>query len=118
MDNKGDLKKLAEKINQPVKNIMQEGKFTLVELEDGTTLPLLGGIFELENCNIPTCNFCGKSGDETYLFSPDDKNYICKDCTIIALEAFGSYGLPIDLNLSKIAPDLAKRLINSKEEKN
>ena len=36
MDNKNDLKKLAEKINQPVKNITQEGKFTLVELEDGT----------------------------------------------------------------------------------
>lgn len=116
MENKEDIKKLVERIKQPVKNIRQEGPLTLVELEDGTTLPLLGGIFELANYNVPTCNFCGKSGDEVYLFTPDDKNYICKDCTILALETFGSNGLTIDLNLSKIAPQLAEQLMGTKKD--
>ena len=108
-------KDLAKKINQPVKKISKEGPLTLVELEDGTTLPLLGGIFELET-NIPVCNFCNKSSIETFLFTKDDKSYICKDCTILALETFGSNGLEIDLNLSKIAPKLAQQLLNANKD--
>jgi hypothetical protein len=105
-------KDLQEKLNQQVKNIKQEGNITLVELEDGTTLPLIGGISELK-MKIPSCNFCGKDSSEVFLYTKDDETYICKDCTIQALEAFGSNGLTIDLNLSKISPQLAEKLISN-----
>lgn len=111
-----EIQKITELIKQPVKSIRKEGPLTIVELEDGTTLPLVGGGFELTGYSVPKCNFCGKPGDSAYLFSPDDKNYICKDCTVLALETFGAYGLEIDLNLSKIAPKMAEQLMGQKDK--
>ena len=56
------------------------------------------------------CIYCNKSEDETYMISLNGIYYICKDCLIECLETMGSYGIPISLNLKKIAPDFAKKI--------
>ena len=111
-----EIEKLETLLNQPIKSIRKEGQITILEMNDGTILPLIGGMFELSEFKVLQCNFCGVANYDDYLYTPDDKNYICKGCTIKALETFGSNGIPIDLNLSKISPDLAKQLASTKTD--
>lgn len=60
------------------------------------------------------CIYCNKSEDEIYMISLNGIQYICKDCLIECLELMGSYGIPISLNLKKLAPEFAEKLSSEK----
>lgn len=102
---------LQKTINQPIKNIIKDNEITVIEFEDGTKLPLVNTNIQIDYEHSPKCIFCGKHSYETWLCTLDDKTYICKDCTVKALETFGANGVAIDLNLSKIAPKMANKLV-------
>lgn len=107
---------LQKTINQPIKNIIKDNNTTIIEFEDGTKLPLVNTNMQIDYENSPKCVFCGKHSYETWLCTLDNKTYICKDCTTMALETFGANGVAIDLNLSKIAPKMADKLMGQMKD--
>ena len=102
-------KELQELLSEDVKDIRNDNGITYITFEDGRILTLVGNISEMKDFQIEKCNFCGKTRLETYLFE-NNGSYICQDCTILALETFAQNGLPIDLNLNKLAPDMVDKL--------
>lgn len=102
---------LQKTISQPIKNIVKDNGITVIEFEDGTKLPLVNTNIQIDYEHAPKCIFCGKHSYETWLCTLDNKTYICKDCTTQALETFGANGVEINLNLSKIAPKMADKLM-------
>ena len=64
----------------------------------------------IQNDSKDRCIFCNKSEDETYIISLNGIQYICKNCLIECLETMGSQGIPISLNLKKLAPEFSERM--------
>lgn len=113
------LDQLVELVNSPVKHVYQDGPSTIIEFENGQTLPLQGGGLEILNYNEPKCSFCGKARSEVKaLAAPPNKEEpaICPDCAIGYVELFGQHGIPIEINISKIAPKLAEQLAGLRSE--
>lgn len=107
------LDQLVELVKSPYKRIYQDGPMTVIEFENGQTLPLQGGGSQIINYTEPSCSFCGRSRSEVpALAAPPDKiePAICSDCAIGYVELFGQHGVEINLNISSIAPKLAEQL--------
>jgi hypothetical protein len=105
---KEEIDKMVDLFNSPVKNIYRENNSTIVEFQNGKTIPLYGQSFEIET-NGPKCNFC-KEPSNGLIFTVDDENYICLQCTLIALEVFVQNGADIQINLTDNFPGLAKQI--------
>lgn len=116
-----EIMKMIELFHSPVKTIRQDGTTTIVEFENGQTVPLYGGGLEI-NYKPPTCSFCGKEGtDEKPLFTIDDKSFICLECNILAMETFLKNGADINLNIGEAFPEaieeIKKMVENFNQEK-
>lgn len=108
-----ELEKLIGLSKEPVKVFTKANGMTVIEFEDGTTLPLHGGGGQILNYKEPRCSFCNRTKDEAkFLAAPSHSNepLICPDCAVNYVELFASHGVEIQLNISKISPALADQL--------
>lgn len=106
--NNSEINKLAELMKSPVKDIRSVGDgLTEIEFENGQIIPLYGQAVEIDY-NENKCVFCGASQLDKVLFTNDDKNYICTDCTTLAIETFIKNGIEIKLNLGDSFPELTE----------
>lgn len=119
--NNSEINKLAELMKSPVKDIRSVGDgLTEIEFENGQIIPLYGQAVEIDY-NENKCGFCGASSLDKVLFTNDDKNYICANCTTLAIETFIKNGIEIKLNLGDSFPELTELIekinqINKSEE--
>jgi hypothetical protein len=94
---------IEDLLTKKVKNISVNNGNTEINFENGETLKLDGQPFDLpKEVNIPTCDFCGHPADKgSPLFSVDNKNFICKDCVLLAYKTYVSNGIsmPIDIKV-------------------
>ena len=94
-------------LNKPIASIKKDVNYTVIEFTDGSLLPLHNMIAKP---SLNRCVFCNRHEHEAYLCSLDGNNYICKDCATQAISIFVKNGVTIDLNISEIAPKVAKQL--------
>jgi hypothetical protein len=112
MESQEELKELAELIKSPVKNIKRLGDKTIIEFANGFELPLEGKFIEI-NYKVPTCNFCGLPALDDPLYSPDDKNYICKHCATLAVETFLKNNVEIGLKIPGFGVDQLQKMAHN-----
>ena len=62
--------------------------------------------------NFKLTNHCIYCYNDKDLVSLNDKDYICKKCVSLSLEKLSMQGHDIELRLSKMAPNIAKKLMN------
>lgn len=112
------IKELSDLVKQPIKNIKQEGQMTVIEFENGKTLPLFGGSAGLEGLKnlIHECSFCGNVGtkdDPVVSLNGKDNPLICSNCTSLALKTFIQNGIEIELDITdSIEPELVDKMFD------
>lgn len=107
------IEDLVQLANKPLKNITNTETSTVIEFEDGELLTLNGGGAQILDYTEPHCSFCNRARSEVELLAaPPHKNdpLICPECAVAFIELFASYGIELNLNISKISPDLAKQI--------
>lgn len=109
------IRELISLFDSQVKNISRENDTTIIEFENGQVIPIYGEQISI-NSSIPVCSFCNLPGDsESPLFTVNEENYICKDCTILSLETFLKNGIDIDFKLDGNFKEVEKQIKNFNE---
>lgn len=52
--------------------------------------------------NINFCSFCGAPSGEDPLFTIDKKEFICKNCTLLAYKTFMEHGVAMPLDIKAV----------------
>jgi hypothetical protein len=102
-----EIEKLVELFNSPVKSIKYESNMTIVEFQNGQTVPLYGGTMPIQ-LQGTVCTFCGLPKDQ--VFTTNDKAYICKECLVLGIRTLLENGVNIDINISDLFPDAASQI--------
>lgn len=118
MSNDINLEEISKLIKQPVKRIQREGQLTIIEFEDGQTLPLYGNTSEIQGikAQIHECSFCGTVGTkEKPVVSLNRQNdpLICSKCASFAIELFVKNGIEVELDISQaFSKETIEKLLN------
>lgn len=73
----------------------------IIHLKNGKTIPLLNKPMEIES-DIKCCSWCNEPAiGNVFLYTKDNKTYICSNCTSDAVSAFVKNKVNIDIKLEE-----------------